>query len=87
MSYSKLLGLRIQQLCGKYNITINKLATLNGLKQSTVDNIIRGTSKNPKIRTLHKIAITFNMTLSEFLDFPELNAFSPEEDDEEPKIE
>lgn len=49
---------------------------LAGLKQSTVDNIIRGTSKNPKVRTLHKIANVFGMTLSEFLDFPELNAYS-----------
>ena len=56
MTYSEIYALRIQQLCFKNNITINKLATLAGLKQSTVDNIIRGTSKNPKVRTLHKIA-------------------------------
>lgn len=81
MEYSQLFALRIRQLCTKHEITINKLATMSGLKQSTVDNIIRGTSKNPKVRTLHKIATTFNMTLSEFLDFPELNDFSPEDDD------
>lgn len=81
MEYSKLLGLRIRQLCTKHQITFNKLATMSGLKQSTVDNILRGTSKNPTIKTLHKIAITFNMTLSEFLDFPELNEYQPEEDD------
>lgn len=49
---------------------------MSGLKQSTIDNIIRGVSKNPKVRTLHIIACTFGMTLSEFLDFPELNAYS-----------
>lgn len=54
---------------------------MSGLKQSTVDNILRGSSKNPKIKTLHKIATTFNMTLSEFLDFPELNDYQPEDDD------
>ena len=55
------------------------------LKQSTVDNIIRGTSKNPKVRTLHKISNVFGMTLSEFLDFPELNnySFDDEEDSEQ----
>ena len=52
-----------------------------GLKQSTIDNIIRGTSKNPKIRTLHIIATTFGMTLSEFLDFDELNDYSPDDED------
>ena len=76
MTYSELYSLRIRQLCQNRGITINKLAVLAGLKQSTVDNIIRGTSKNPKVRTLHKIANVFGMTLSEFLDFPELNAYS-----------
>ena len=85
MTYSEIYALRIQQLCSKNNITINKLATLAGLKQSTIDNIIRGTSKNPKVRTLHKIETVFGMTLSEFLNFPELNNYSI--DDEEEFIE
>lgn len=82
MTYSELYAYRIRQLCQKNNITINKLATMSGLKQSTVDNIIRGTSKNPKVRTLHKIATTFGMTLSEFLDFPELNDYSLDDEEE-----
>ena len=83
MDYYKLYALRIRQLCEKRGITINRLATLSGLKQSTIDNIIRGVSKNPKVRTLHKIAVTFNMTLSEFLDFPELNEYPIDDEDEE----
>ena len=82
MLYSEIYALRIRQLCAARGITINRLATLSGLKQSTVDNIIRGTSKNPKVHTLHKIATVFNMTLSEFLDYPELNDY-PIEDEEE----
>lgn len=81
MTYSDIYALRIRQLCKKHRITINKLATLAGLKQSTIDNILRGKSKNPKVRTLHKIANVFGLTLSEFLDFPELNDYSL--DDEE----
>ena len=56
---------------------------MSGLKQSTIDNIIRGTSKNPTVRTLHIIAGTFGMTLSEFLDFPELNEYSADDEEEE----
>ena len=41
-----------------------------------VDNIMRGISKNPTIQTLHKISLSFGMTLAEFLDYPELNEFS-----------
>lgn len=82
MQYYDIYALRIKELCKMNNITINRLATLSGLKQSTIDNIIHGKSKNPKIHTLHKIAITFNMTLSEFLNFPELNEY-PIDDIEE----
>ena len=80
MTYSELFAMRIKQLRSKHKITINKLATMSGLKQSTIDNIIRGTSKNPKIRTLHIIATTFGMTLGEFLNFDELNDYSPDDD-------
>lgn len=81
MKYSEVFAKRILQLCKERRITINKLATLSGLKQSTIDNIIRGVSKNPQAKTLHKIAITFNMTLAEFLDFEELNDYTFDDDD------
>ena len=83
MQYAELYALRIKQLCAKQGITINRLATISGLKQSTVDNLIRGTSKNPKARTLHKIAVAFNMTLSEFLNFPELNEYPIDEEEDD----
>ena len=83
MDYSDIYALRIRQLCKDRKITINKLATQAGLKQSTIDNIIRGKSKNPKVRTLHRIANVFGMTLSEFLDFPELNDYSIDDEDED----
>lgn len=34
-------------------------------------------------KTLHKIALAFNMTLAEFLDFEELNEYSFEDDTDE----
>ena len=71
MEYSDLYVERIKSLCKQRNISINKLATMSGIKQSTIDNIVRGQTKNPKAKTLHKIALAFNMTLAEFLDFPE----------------
>ena len=83
MQYYELYALRIIQLCKQQGYTINRLATLSGLKQSTIDNIIRGASKNPKVHTLHKIAVTFNMTLSEFLDFPELNEYPIDDEEDE----
>ena len=83
MEYAKIYVRRIQYLCKQRGISINKLATMSDVKQSTLDNIVRGLTKNPRVKTLHKIAIAFNMTLSEFLDFQELNAFSFDDDEEE----
>ena len=80
MDYADLYVHRIKSLCKSRKIAINKLATMSGVSQSTLDNIMRGLTKNPKARTLHKIAIAFNMTLSEFLDFEELNQYSFDED-------
>ena len=82
MDYSELYVARIRKLCKARGIAINKLATMSDVKQSTLDTIVRGLTKNPRVKTLHKIAIAFNMTLSEFLDFPELNAYSFEDDEE-----
>ena len=59
------------------------LATMSGVKQSTLDNLMRGITKNPGIVSLHKIANAFNMTLAEFLDFEELNEYSFEDNNEE----
>ena len=83
MEYSQLYVNRIRQLCKERNIAINRLATMSDVRQSTLDNIVRGLTKNPQVKTLHKIAIAFNMTLSEFLDFTELNEYGFDEVEEE----
>ena len=76
MEYSELYVKRIRKLCKDRKIAINKLATMSDVKQSTLDNIVRGLTKNPRVKTLHKIALAFGMTLAEFLDFDELNDYS-----------
>jgi DNA-binding Xre family transcriptional regulator len=73
MTYSEAIIKRLNELCVERNITINKLATLSGITQSTVDNLMRGKTKNPKLKTLHKLAIGLDMTVSDLLDFPEMN--------------
>ena len=73
MEYYQIIANRIANLCKERNFSINKLAKMSDVKQSTIDNIMHGSSKNPGVQTLHKIA---------FLDFPELNEFSFDEDEE-----
>ncbi len=83
MEYSEIYVHRIKSLCKKRGISVNKLSNMAGINQSTLDNIVRGMTRNPKARTLHKIALAFSMTLSEFLDFPELNNYSFDENEDE----
>lgn len=73
MTYSDAIIKRLTDLCNKKNITINRLATLSGITQSTVDNLMKGKTKNPKLKTLHKLAVGLGMTVSQLLDFPEMN--------------
>lgn len=73
MTYSNVIILRLTRLCEERKITINKLATLSGITQSTVENIMSGKTKNPKLKTLHKLALGLGMTVSELLDFAEMN--------------
>ena len=76
MEYSDLIIRRIRSLCSSRGISINALARMADMKQSTLDNIVRGITQNPGVKTLHKIALAFGMTLAEFLDFKELNDYS-----------
>lgn len=73
MTYSDAVIKRLSALCAERDITVNKLATLSGITQSTVENLMKGKTRNPKLKTLHKLAIGLDMTVSELLDFPEMN--------------
>ena len=47
MEYYELYIQRIRELCRQRGISINKLASMSNVKQSTLDNIVRGVTKNP----------------------------------------
>ena len=74
MNYGEAIAYRCNEVCRQRGITLNKLATLSGMRQSTLDNISKGNTKNPSLRTLHRIATGLGMTVSEFLDFDIMNA-------------
>lgn len=73
MTYAQVIALRMNQICRDKGITLNKLATLSGIRQSTLDNIAKGNSNNPTLKTIHRISVGLGMTVSEFLDFREMN--------------
>ena len=69
MDQRKHLKNKILQLCKEKDISVNKLAVLSGLTQSTVDSILKGKSQNPRIDTLRKLSIGFEMDFFDFLKF------------------
>ncbi len=68
MSISNAVAERILQLCKDKNITVNKLATLSAVTQSTVNDIVNMKSKNIGIVTLKKLCDGLQITITEFFD-------------------
>jgi len=66
------LRMRIRELCAEYNISEHKLSTRAGINRSTLATLMTGDSNDPKFSTLSKIAQGFEMSISEFLDFTEI---------------
>lgn len=73
MTYTDVIAKRLLDICEDRKITVNRLSTLSGISHATIHDIISGKSKDVKISTLHKIAIGLDMTVSELLDFPEMD--------------
>ena len=59
---------RIFELCDERNLTINALSNLAGVTQSTVNNIVSGTTYNTGVATIQKLCVGLNITLRDFFD-------------------
>ena len=46
---------RILELCREENISINKLCSMSGVTQSTVNNIVSGRNRSATISTIKKL--------------------------------
>lgn len=70
MTVGQAVAERIADLCRERGITLNKLSTISGVTQSTLNNIISGTSKNPTISTIKKVCDGLGIGIVEFFDVP-----------------
>jgi len=73
MTYAEAVAKRITQISIERSLTLNRLASLSGLRQSTLENIAKGNTKNPTLRTLHRIAVGLDMTVAQLLDYDIMN--------------
>lgn len=67
-SISEAVSIRLLELCKDKNITVNKLATLSAVTQSTVNDIVSMKSKNIGIVTLKKLCDGLQITITDFFD-------------------
>ncbi len=68
MTSGEAVRLRIEELCQENEITVNKLATMSGITQSTLNNIVSGRNRSTTIGTIQKICDGLGMTIQEFFE-------------------
>ena len=61
---------RIAELCEEKHITINKLANISGITQSTLNNVMSGRKNSTTISTIQKICDGLEITVTDFFDSP-----------------
>lgn len=66
MKIREAVAMKINKICNERNISINKLASISCLTQSTVQHLVDGRSKNPKLLTIVRICDGLQIDLEEF---------------------
>ena len=66
MDTSTAVRQRILDLCAQRGITVNRLATLSGVTQSTVNNIVSGRNHSATVATVKKLCDGLDITLRDF---------------------
>ena len=68
MNTAKVVADRLLELCKERNITINLLSTKAAVRQSTVNDIVNGKTKNAGIVTIKKLCDGLEISLTDFFD-------------------
>ena len=68
MKISEAISKKILLILKEKDISLNKLANICCLTQSTVDSLVNGKSKNPKLLTIIRICDGLNIKLKDFFD-------------------
>ncbi len=70
MRVSEAVRLRILELCQQNHITVNKLSTICGITQSTLNNIISGRNATTTVSTIQKICDGLEISILDFFSSP-----------------
>ena len=68
MYLSEAIEKRISGLCDERNITLNRLATICGITQSTLNNIKNRNNRSTTVLTIYRICFGLEIDINEFFD-------------------
>lgn len=66
MRVNEAVKLRILELCRLHDITLNKLSTICGITQSTLNNIVSGRNSTTTVSTIKKICDGLEISILDF---------------------
>ena len=67
MTVGEAVRQRIIELCQEHEISVNKLSSMSGITQSTVNNIISGRNNSTNVSTIKKLCDGLGITIIDFL--------------------
>jgi len=70
MTIGSAVRYRLLELCNERNITINKLSTMCGITQSTLNNIVSGRNNSTTVSTVQKICDGLEISITDFFSSP-----------------
>ena len=59
---------RILELCREHDISVNKLSSMSGITQSTVNNIVSGRNNSTTVSTIKKLCDGLGITIEDFFN-------------------
>ena len=68
MTIGEATKLRIRELCSKKSITVNKLAIICGITQSTLNNALSNRNNSITVSTVKKICDGLEISIQDFFD-------------------
>ncbi len=70
MNVGEAVAERILELCRERNISVNRLCTISGVTQSTVNNIVSLRNNSATVATVKKLCDDLDIGISEFFASP-----------------
>ena len=68
MTIAEAVVKRLFELCNERNLTVNKISNISGITQSTVSDIVNGSTTNAGIATIKKLCDGFEISIREFFN-------------------